>query len=385
MNEKTTPGCSQKAEASPVSCCGSAGIGTQYVGPHGTVGSPHWISGSVETAAGFIPKVSTVLCFRDRLGGWKVRWGLGRMRYTVAPGLYAVGEPDAGSPVFVSANYKLSFDRLRESLSGIDGWILVLDTRGVNVWCAAGKGTFGTEEVLRGLEDTALGRLVSHRVLILPQLSAPGVAADEVYRRSGFQIVFGPVRACDLPAFLDAGMAATPEMRRVRFDFRDRIVLAPVELVQVVRHPVFLGFLLLWVLNAAGWRFLSLDALAILGAILVGTVAVPAFLPWIPGRALSWKGWLLGLGCRRLCSGAFLCLAAAGAFRFPGDELHRIHHLYLAFRSREGDEDRYPAHDPVRHCRHRGERGFRFPPTVRKDREHAAHLSQECGHPPVRF
>jgi hypothetical protein len=295
MNEKTTPGCSQKAEASPVSCCGSAGIGTQYVGPHGTVGSPHWISGSVETAAGFIPKVSTVLCFRDRLGGWKVRWGLGRMRYTVAPGLYAVGEPDAGSPVFVSANYKLSFDRLRESLSGIDGWILVLDTRGVNVWCAAGKGTFGTEEVLRGLEDTALGRLVSHRVLILPQLSAPGVAADEVYRRSGFQIVFGPVRACDLPAFLDAGMAATPEMRRVRFDFRDRIVLAPVELVQVVRHPVFLGFLLLWVLNAAGWRFLSLDALAILGAILVGTVAVPAFLPWIPGRALSWKGWLLGL------------------------------------------------------------------------------------------
>jgi hypothetical protein len=295
MNEKTTPGCSQKAEAGPVSCCGSAGIGTQYAGPHGNVGSPHWISGGVETAAGFIPKVSTVLCFRDRLGGWKVRWGIGRMRYTVAPGLYAVGEPDAGSPVFVSANYKLSFDRLRESLSGIDGWILVLDTRGVNVWCAAGKGTFGTEEVLRRLENTALGRLVSHRALILPQLSAPGVAADEVYRRSGFQIVFGPVRACDLPAFLDAGMAATPEMRRVRFDFRDRIVLAPVELVQVVRHPVFLGFLLLWVLNAAGWRFLSLDALAILGAILVGTVAVPAFLPWIPGRALSWKGWLLGL------------------------------------------------------------------------------------------
>ena len=79
----------------------------------------------------------------------KVRWGIGRMNYRVDPGLYSLGNPDALSPVLVSANYKMSFDRLRESLPGRNAWILVLDTDGVNVWCAAGKGTFGTEELTR--------------------------------------------------------------------------------------------------------------------------------------------------------------------------------------------------------------------------------------------
>jgi len=89
-----------------------------------------------------IPRVPTELDWADSLGSWKVRWAVGRMKYTVEPGLYGVGEPTAETPVFVTANYKMSFDRLRSGLTGRDGWILVLDTKGINVWCAAGKGTF---------------------------------------------------------------------------------------------------------------------------------------------------------------------------------------------------------------------------------------------------
>ena len=295
MAENKTSVCPQETESVRRPCCDCAEAETPGAYQNAVSGFPHWISGRVKTEVGLIPRVSTTLRFSDRLGEWKVRWGIGRMRYAVTPGLYAVGEPDAGSPVFVSANYKLSFDRLRVSLSGIHGWILVLDTKAVNVWCAAGKGTFGTDEVVRRVQGTALGRLVSHRVLVLPQLSAPGVAADEVAARCGFQVIFGPVRACDIREFVDAGLTATKGMRRIRFDFTDRIVLAPVELVQVLRHPVFLVFLFLWVLSATGWRTLPADGPAVLGAILLGTVAVPALLPWIPGRALSWKGWLLGL------------------------------------------------------------------------------------------
>jgi len=66
-----------------------------------------------------------------------------RMSYAISPGLYAVGNPTKESDVFVSANYKLSFDVLRRELKGFNAWILVLDTKGINVWCAAGKGTFG--------------------------------------------------------------------------------------------------------------------------------------------------------------------------------------------------------------------------------------------------
>src|SRR3990172_2220623 len=104
-----------------------------------------WITGSIETSTGSVATISTELSRGDRLNAVKVRWGIGRMKYQVPPGLYAVGQPDRTSPVLVTANYKLTFDRLRSRLSEINAWILVLDTKGINVWCAAGKGTFGTE------------------------------------------------------------------------------------------------------------------------------------------------------------------------------------------------------------------------------------------------
>src|SRR4030042_5350466 len=98
---------------------------------------------AIQTRAGLIRQVTTRLHFRDKLGAVKVRWLIGRNNYKVDPGLYATGSPDETSDVFVSANYKLSFDHLRKNLDGINAWILVLDTKGVNVWCAAGKGTVG--------------------------------------------------------------------------------------------------------------------------------------------------------------------------------------------------------------------------------------------------
>jgi CO dehydrogenase/acetyl-CoA synthase gamma subunit (corrinoid Fe-S protein) len=103
----------------------------------------------------------------------------------VPPGLYRLGNPDNDSAVFASANYTLSFDALRSALAGTDAWILVLDTKGINVWCAAGKGTFGTNELIRRIAVTGLSEVVSHRKIILPQLGAPGVSAHEVARRSG--------------------------------------------------------------------------------------------------------------------------------------------------------------------------------------------------------
>lgn len=138
---------------------------------------PHWIVGSITTAVGNIPVVETNLRFSDTMGSWKARWGIRRMNYRVQPRLYAVGSPTITSPVFVTANYKMSFDRLRSQLGGIDGWILVLDTKGINVWCAAGKGTFGTDELVRRIAITGLENVVTHRRLIVPQLGATGVSA----------------------------------------------------------------------------------------------------------------------------------------------------------------------------------------------------------------
>jgi len=223
------------------------------------------------------------------------------MRYTVEPGVYAVGSPTTESPVFVSANYKLSFDHLRRELEGIDSWIMVIDTKGINVWCAAGKGTFGTEEIIRRIEITQLSKIVGHRQIIVPQLGAPGVAAHEVRRRSSFRVIYGPVRARDIPEFLDAGMKPSPEMRRVLFNIGDRLVVVPLELIQWGRYAFFIavGLFLLAGLNRHGYTFPGLEGgrevlLLFLALIVTGTL-VPAFLPWLPGRALSWKGMVVGL------------------------------------------------------------------------------------------
>jgi len=209
-----------------------------------------------------------------------------RSGHLVKPGLYALGDPTAESPVFVTANYTLSFDALRSALKGINGYIMVLDTQGVNVWCAAGKGTFGTAELVTRIEVTGLDDVVSHHRLILPQLGAPGVSAHEVKQRSGFKVEYGPVRAADLPEYLSTGQV-TPEMRRVRFDLPDRLVLIPVELVHILPLLVIVSILLLF---TSGY----LTSAAAAASVLAGVVLFPILLPWLPARDFSRKGLMLG-------------------------------------------------------------------------------------------
>jgi len=242
-----------------------------------------------------VTAVSTSLSLKDILGAWKVRWGIGRMDYTVAPGLYAVGKPDSESPVLASANYKLTFDTLRKHLTGLDCWLLILDTKGVNVWCAAGKGTFGTDELVNRLNETGLSDVVAHRRLILPQLGAPGVSAHEVTKRTGFSVAYGPVRASDIKTFISSGYEATKEMRTVQFTMWDRLVLTPIELVEAAKVALKV-FGVFFLINLFAARSFDIrDFLVSIASMLVGAVATPALLPFIPGRAFAFKGWLLGI------------------------------------------------------------------------------------------
>ena len=226
------------------------------------------------------------LTWANRWDHLLARWAVNRSGHRVQPGLYALGQPGADSLVFVTANYTLSFDALRTSLADTDAHLLVLDTQGINVWCAAGKGTFGTEELVQRIEVSGLQAMVAHRVLILPQLGAPGVAAHEVRRRTGFRIEYGPVRAADLPEYLKSRQA-TPQMRQVTFGLMDRLVLVPVELVHALL-PMAIAMVLLYFLG--GW----LASAAAATALLAGTVLFPILLPWLPTHDLSTKGFFLG-------------------------------------------------------------------------------------------
>jgi hypothetical protein len=224
------------------------------------------------------------------------------MHYTIEPGLYALGKPDKQSPVLVTANYKMSFDKLREALPDRNIWVLALDTGGINVWCASGKGTFGTTELVGRIKSSGLSQIVSHRELILPQLSGPGIAAHHVKKLSGFKVIYGPIRAVDLPTFLEAGLKATPEMRLKTFTTFERLALIPMELVLALKAGMIvlpIMFLLaLFGKSGEGWTNAFshglFSVLAILTAILAGTVFTPLLLPWLPGRAFSVKGFIMG-------------------------------------------------------------------------------------------
>jgi thiamine transporter ThiT len=263
----------------------------------------HAVIGYVDSPIGPVARIATALSVKDILHDWKARWSVRRSHFRIPTGIYAVGNPGESSPVLVTANYKLTFDKLRIELGLMDLWILVIDTKGVNVWCSAGKGTFSAPEIISKIRQTGLAKIVSHRQLILPQLAAPGVSAQAVSKAAGFKVVYGPIKAKDIPAFIANGCNATPAMRRVTFDLSERIVLTPVELLMTSKYiPIaVLMFFLINLINNGGLslnqvlKVAGFNSLPYLIAIVIGCFIVPVMLPVLPFRSFAAKGTVAGI------------------------------------------------------------------------------------------
>lgn len=266
-------------------------------------------SGELDTAA---VQLTSSLTLADRFAAVMCRISNSfRMSYRARPGLYALGSPDKDSPVLVTANYKLSLNILRSSMKDRNAWILVVDTNGINVWCAAGKGTFCTKEILKQINLSNLSSRITHRQLILPQLGASGVNAARLYKESGFTSKFGPVRASDITDYLDSGYSATPGMRRVRFNFTDRAKLVPMEAIPALKIVALFSLVIavLFGISPEGIMFRQAITgatplvLAGLTGVFTGSILTPLFLPMVPFRAFTIKGFISGsLGAIALVS-----------------------------------------------------------------------------------
>lgn len=246
-----------------------------------------------------VPKISTQWTAKDYTGTMEVRVGIRRFSYKVPTGLYAVGNPKQGDPVLVTCNYKLTFDILRRDLAGRDLWMLVLDTNGINVWCAAGKGTFSSRELIFQLEKWQVKRQLKCRKVILPQLGATSMEPHLVRKYTGISVVYGPVRTKDINSFLDNGMKADEDMRKVTFNFRERLVLTPFELVNNFKYCVF-AFLMLLIFSLISGHSQPLRSSLLMSIPFIlgnlwGAVLFPLVLPWMPVKAFSLNGAILGL------------------------------------------------------------------------------------------
>ncbi|WP_153307583.1 mercury methylation corrinoid protein HgcA [Desulfospira joergensenii] len=290
-------------ENSDLSCCGS---GVREPALPGDQKPGYALCSHVEdflpTHAGRVPIIKTRLNREDLFSTFYVRCGIGRDDYRVAPGLYAVGKPDRESEVLVTANFKLTFDHVRKNLKEVDAWILVLDTWGVNVWCAAGKGTFSTGELVSRIETSCLDKVVDHRRVIVPQLGATGVSARAVKKASGFRVVYGPIRARDIPRFLENRRKADPAMRRVTFPLYERFILTPVE-IKIALKPALITAIVLILLSGIGpgvfsfsgaWERGMAAIAALVTGILAGGFVTPVLLPYLPFRAFAPKGIIIG-------------------------------------------------------------------------------------------
>ncbi len=188
-------------------------------------------------------------------------------------GLYRMGNPNRESPVLLTCNFHLTVERLKHVLRGKDVWLLVADSKGVNVWCAAGGDEFNTHSVVSALKTSGIGERVDHRTVILPPLGGPGIRALEVRRQTGWSVKWGPVRMQDLPRFLKGGMHRDERMKRVTFDWRERLDAG----VGSLFTPYFLG--------AAGITVFGPHLLS--DFLIIAAVAFLVFVlacPWIPGK-----------------------------------------------------------------------------------------------------
>ncbi len=132
----------------------------------------------------------------------------------IEPGIYQSGHPDEKSPVIATANYLYTFIRVMRALKGIDSWVLCVDSDGINVWCAARGNNFGNKQLIEAVEASGIENVTTRKTLILPQLSAGGVAAPLISSESPsfpFNLLFGPVWAKYLPQFLKDRPAKKPD------------------------------------------------------------------------------------------------------------------------------------------------------------------------------
>jgi len=209
--------------------------------------------------------------------------------FPTKPGLRQIGSPDKNSPVLITANFELTVRMVVETLKrdGINAWLLVANTKGINVWCAAGGDHFSTDTVITALKSSKIERMVVHKRLILPQLCASGVNIHSLKKRSGWQGRFGPVDIKHLAAWLQSGRPNPPaEHRRVLFPLKDRLVMGINLGFNTLLFAILPLLLVSYWLPGFWWKSLLLIfAAAILNCLLVFK---------LPGKPGLQKGLALG-------------------------------------------------------------------------------------------
>lgn len=195
-------------------------------------------------------------------------------------GLVRIGNPGRDSPLLVTCNFTLTVRRIVEALDGENVWLLVANSRGINVWCAAGGGHLTHHDVVSAIRTSRVGELVDHRTLVLPQLAATGIERRRITEATGWKALWGPARLEDLKAYLRRGCRAVKSDRVMRFPMWERLEMATMWVfpMTLIGAPLF---------GLAGGLRVGMTAAAVAALVVF---AIFAALPWL--RVSGSARWL---------------------------------------------------------------------------------------------
>jgi len=209
--------------------------------------------------------------------------------FIVRPGLYYTGERyDNGSPLIVTCNFLSTVVLLKRSLRPLNARLLVIDTKGINVWCSAGKGQFSSKEILDKLNTHKDIIFDGERPveLILPKLSLSGVRLSELKKDKRIHPVIGPVYAKDLKGYLEHSPYKDCADDRVIFGIKQRFYTLIPTVVQFSGYALLMGCaaFLLNLIFKTGFRWQIVPVSIAIAAL------YPLLFPYLPGKRFAVKG-----------------------------------------------------------------------------------------------
>lgn len=121
----------------------------------------------------------------------------------VEPKLYAIGEPDKKSPVFVTTNFSLTYFLVSGEIenSGISAWLVIPECEGFSVLTAWAAGKFSGASIAKFIREIELEKRVDTREIVIPGYVAQ-ISGELEENLPGFKVLVGPAEASDLEGFI---------------------------------------------------------------------------------------------------------------------------------------------------------------------------------------
>jgi len=121
----------------------------------------------------------------------------------VEPKLYAIGEPDKKSPVFVTTNFSLTYFLVSGEIenAGISAWLIIPECEGFSVLTAWAAGKFSGASIGKFIKELELEKQVDTRTIVIPGYVAQ-ISGELEENLPGFKVLVGPAEAADLEGFI---------------------------------------------------------------------------------------------------------------------------------------------------------------------------------------